>query len=245
MIRRDYLKMLALGAGATVLPSFTQAEKLTMQSRWEGKNILFQGDSITDAGRDKDNLNPNAARALGTGYSFHAASNLLRTNPQSDFQIFNRGISGHKVFQLRDRWDVDCINLKPDLLSILIGVNDFWHKLSNGYQGTIEIYENDFRALLNRTLEALPNVKIIICEPFIVEGGTAITDEWTPEFFEYQVVSKKLAKEFNTGSVPFQAYFNKALEEAPASYWCPDGVHPSIPGAVLMSEAWIETFKRM
>lgn len=237
--------MLALGAGAGFLPSLTQAEKLAIETKWAGKNILFQGDSITDAGRDKENQNPNSPWALGRGYSFHAASNLLRSNPQSDFQIYNRGISGHKVFQLRDRWDADCLDLKPDLLSILIGVNDFWHKLSHGYEGTIEIYENDFRALLKRTVEALPNVKIIICEPFIVKGGTAITEEWTPDFFEYQVVSKRLATEFNTGYVPFQAYFDKALEEAPASYWCPDGVHPSIPGAVLMAEAWLETFKRM
>ena len=242
MIRREYLKMIAMGAGATALTGFKSSE-LAENFSWDGRNILFQGDSITDAGRNRENSNPNSGNALGAGYSLFATANLLEAHPDADFQIYNRGISGNKVFQLQERWEQDCIELEPDLLSILIGVNDFWHTLSFDYEGTVEVYENDLRSLISETLDKLPNLKIIICEPFIVEGGTAITEEWYPSFSEYQKVSKKLSVEFNTGFVPFQAYFDKALEEAPASYWCPDGVHPSIAGSQLMAYAWLKTFK--
>src|SRR5690606_9088299 len=95
--------------------------------------ILFQGDSITDAGRDKENQSPNNNRALGSGYAFLAAAKLLHDHAAQHPVIYNRGISGNKVHQLADRWDADCIALKPDILSILIGVNDYWHTLNGNY----------------------------------------------------------------------------------------------------------------
>ncbi len=216
-----------------------------MAERWTGKRVLFQGDSITDAGRDRELSEPNHPRALGGGYAFHTAANLLRTNIPFELEVFNRGISGNKVFQLQERWQEDCLDLEPDLLSILIGVNDFWHSKSHEYEGTVETYENDYRRLLERTLEARPSIAIMIGEPFLVEGGTALQEGWEEEFSAYREAALKLAREFNTGFVPYQSYFDKALVDAPVSYWCPDGVHPSIPGAVVMAEAWLETFKFM
>jgi lysophospholipase L1-like esterase len=94
-------------------------------------------------------------------------------------KFFNRGISGSKVYQLAERWQVDCLDLKPNVLSILIGVNDFWHKQKMQYDGTLEKYESDYRALVKRTKSALPDVKLIICEPFLLNFG-AVDDSWFP-----------------------------------------------------------------
>ena len=103
---------------------------------------------------------PNNPSALGSGYSMLAGAALLEKFPTLDLKIHNRGVSGNKVYQLAERWDKDCLDLKPDVLSILIGVNDIWHKLTGNYNGTVEIYRKDFIALLERTKKALPDVKI-------------------------------------------------------------------------------------
>jgi lysophospholipase L1-like esterase len=171
-----------------------------------------------------------------------AAAELLNKYPEKNLTIYNRGISGNKVFQLAERWDTDAIGLKPDVISILIGVNDYWHMLKNSYKGTLEIYRNDYRALLNRTKTALPNVKLVVGEPFAILG-TAVNQSWFPAFAEYQAAAKDIAKEFDAAFVPYQKVFDKALKVAPGSYWAPDGVHPSIAGAKLMAEAWLETVK--
>ena len=114
----------------------------------KGDVILFQGDSITDAGREKNRELPNNIRSFGAGYAFISASEMLRNMADQNLVIYNRGISGNKVYQLAERWQKDCLDLKPNVLSILIGVNDYWHKRNGDYDGTPEIYENDFRELL-------------------------------------------------------------------------------------------------
>jgi lysophospholipase L1-like esterase len=205
--------------------------------------ILFQGDSITDAGRDRSKYYANETAGMGSGYVFQIVAHLLGTLPDKQWRYYNRGISGNKVFQLDERWDDDCLQLKPDVLSILIGVNDFWHTLNN-YNGTVQVYENDFRKLLDRTLETLPGVKLIIGEPFTVKGGSAIDDRWFPEFPKYQEAARQIANEYKTSFIQYQQIFDQALENAPASYWCPDGVHPSMAGAYLMKEAWLKALDK-
>ena len=101
----------------------------------KGSTILFQGDSITDAGRERGAYYANDYGGMGQGYVRHIVTELLAKHPDKDLKIYNRGISGHKVYQLRDRWEDDCMMLKPDILSILIGVNDHWHTLSGRYGG--------------------------------------------------------------------------------------------------------------
>jgi len=120
-----------------------------------------------------------------TGYVYSIATQLLVDRAGDGLKIYNRGISGNKVFQLADRWDKDCLELKPDIVSILIGVNDIWHTLNGNYNGTVEKYEKDYRALLNRTRKALPNVQLVICEPFVLRCG-AVNDKWFPEFDRYR-----------------------------------------------------------
>jgi lysophospholipase L1-like esterase len=208
----------------------------------EGDVILFQGDSITDAGRKKD---PGAAAvanshtALGNGYAWLTAVELLVDRPDQMLKIFNRGISGNKVFQLADRWQADCLDLKPNLLSILVGVNDYWHTLDPklGYKGTVEIYERDYRALIERTKQALPEVKLVICEPFVLRCG-AVTEKWFPEFDRYRVAAKRVARDSRATFVPFQAMFEEAVKYAPPESWAGDGVHPTPAGAALMAHFW-------
>lgn len=246
--RRKFLHNAVIGTmGLSAIPSILAAAeqgKGKQKSRGILLNtndvILFQGDSITDAGRDKASLNANDQRALGGGYAFLAAAELLNSKATYDLKIHNKGISGNKVFQLAERWQVDCIDINPNILSILIGVNDFWHKLDKKYDGTIDIYEKDFRNLLTISKLTLPNVKLVIGEPFAVLGCKAVNEKWFPEFDAYRAVAKKLAGEFNAIFIPYHSIFEEAAKVAPATYWTGDGVHPSIAGAKLMSAAWIK-----
>ena len=241
--RRNFLKKSTLAAGLPLIgsaPKVSNKEASLYTKINKGDTILFQGDSITDSAREKEREMPNDPNSLGKGYAFLAAAHLLKTLPQHHLNIYNRGISGNKVYQLADRWDKDALDLKPDWISILIGVNDYWHMLDGNYDGTLEMYENDYRKLLQRTKDTLPNVKIIICEPFIIPGTTAVDESWVEPFEKYQTAAKKLALEFNAFWIPFQEVYDKALIDAPASYWIPDGVHPSISGSQLMADAWIK-----
>ena len=176
--RRNFFKMAGLGTAAVAgLPALTNScttdpnkDRAYKDFFSPGDIILFQGDSITDAGRDKKNQNPNNGRAFGRGYANLIASRLLEEMPEKDLTFYNRGISGNKVYQLAERWQEDCLDLKPDILSILIGVNDYWHFRQGRYDGTPGIYETDYRKLLNRTFEALPGLKLLICQPFILSN---------------------------------------------------------------------------
>lgn len=205
--------------------------------------ILFQGDSITDASRKKDNNEPNAPAALGSGYAMLAASELLHKHADKNLKIYNRGISGNKVYQLAERWEKDALELKPNVLSILIGVNDFWHMLEGRYNGTIKTYQDDFRSLLNRTKEKLPDLKLIIGEPFAVTGIKAVNEKWFPAFDEYRNAAREIAKEHNAVFIPYQSIYDKAQKAAPGNYWTGDGVHPTLAGAQLMAHAWLQAVK--
>jgi len=240
--RRKFIAQSSLAMG---LPMMTMAHKPNffkdLQTKFKtGDTILFQGDSITDAGREKKKQLSNNASSFGAGYAFLAASHLLDAHPDKGLNIYNRGISGNKVYQLQDRWQEDALDLKPNWVSILIGVNDYWHKVKHGYEGTVEIYENDLRALVKQTKEALPGVRMVLCEPFILPNTSAVEQSWVVPFSEYQQAAHKIAKEFTTLWVPFQSVFNQALAQAKETYWAPDGVHPSMAGSQLMAQAWLE-----
>ncbi len=164
---------------------------------------------------------------------------MLVDYPDAKLKVFNRGNSGNKVHQLAERWQTDCLDLKPDVLSILIGVNDFWHTQSGNYKGTVEVYEKDYRALLTRTKKALPKVKLILCEPFVLKCG-AVNDKWFPEFDRYRAAARRISEDFKTAFVPFQTIFDQAVAYAPAAHWAGDGVHPSAAGASLMAHHWLQ-----
>lgn len=247
--RRDFLKKgVMAGVGAMLIPELAKAvvtehtsvhaPKIALK---KNSVILFQGDSITDAGRDKTNNVCNSFPMLGNGYSLFIAGQLLVKEASKQLKIYNRGISGNKVYQLRERWEPECLSYQPEVVSILIGVNDYWHTLTGGYKGTVKVYEDDYRDLLKYTKEKLPGVQLVICEPFALRGGSAIDEpRWYPMFDEYRAVARKLSEEFKTVFVPFQAGFDAAVKQAPARYWSPDGVHPDLPGRQLMANMWLE-----
>ena len=245
--RRDFIKSIsaaAIGATALTVSGCSTAVNTSASSKQsliqKGDTILFQGDSITDASRDRKSQDiPNDHRTMGRGYALLATTQLLAERPNEGLKVYNRGNSGFKVFQLASTWDKNCLSIKPDVLSILIGVNDIWHTLNGKYDGTVEKYEKDYRDLLKRTLNELPKVKLVICEPFVLRCG-AVNDKWFPEFDHYRAVAKMMADEFNASFVPFQTMFDQALEKAPPAYWAKDGVHPSLAGAYLMAQEWLK-----
>ena len=249
--RRDFLKktVFAATAGLTASSLISSTGCSATQTSAHGpfklteKNniILFQGDSITDWGRTRSRENtPNDSQCLGSGYVLLTAAKILAEYPKDKPVIYNRGISGNKVFQLAERWDKDCISLKPALVSILVGVNDYWHTLTEKYNGTLETYQNDYRALLERTKKELPGVTLVICEPFVLKCGS-VTQGWFPAFDGYRAAAKNLAEEFKTIFVPLQSTFDEAVKNAPPQYWTIDGVHPTVAGACLMAKTWLKT----
>lgn len=247
--RRNFIKNAALGGIAPwcipkIVSSAFAEEKVKKVSLDKNDVILFQGDSITDFHRKRSDNNYNSPEALGIGYAAHTATELLFRYPEDQFKIYNRGVSGNVVPQLAARWDKDCFVLQPDVLSILIGVNDYWHTLVDNYKGTLATYRHDYRALLDRTKQKLPDVKLIIGEPYAIPGVKAVDQSWFPAFDGYRQVAKEIAEEFGAVFIPYQSIYNKALKLAPGSYWTLDGVHPAMAGAGLMAHAWLEAVKR-
>ncbi len=253
--RRKFLQRITAATLAALGGSFYSSSTLTATPHQveshsypaipEDGVVVFQGDSITDAGRDREHTAPNGQRGLGPGYVLLAAAELLGALPEKNLRCYNRGISGNKVFQLAIRWEEDCIQLQPDILSILIGVNDFWHALTHGYDGTSETYEQDFRALLDRTKEVLPDVQLIIGEPFALPEGSAVDESWFPTFRRYQEAARNIASDYKATFIEYQSVFNEASRHAPQTYWSADGVHPSTAGCYLMARAWLRTLQSM
>ncbi|WP_176012792.1 SGNH/GDSL hydrolase family protein [Victivallis sp. Marseille-Q1083] len=205
--------------------------------------IVFQGDSVTDCGRSYEAKEAN--QGLGGGYPLLAAGRLLRELPAKNLRCYNRGISGNRVVDLYARWKIDTLNLKPDFISILIGVNDIWHEFANHNGVETERFERVYRELLSWTLEVLPSVRLLLIEPFALECG-AVSAAWRPELAGKQQVVRKLAAEFKTLFLPAQELLNAAVKEAPSSgpeYWLADGVHPTIAGHTVLADAWCELVK--
>ena len=205
-----------------------------------GMVVLFQGDSITDCGRDRAATEPNRAAALGTGYPLAIAEQHLAARPDAGLRFFNRGISGNKVPDLESRWQADTLDLKPDVLSVLVGVNDLWHKLSGRYDGTVEQYETGCAALLERTRRALPGVRLVVLEPFVLRTG-AVTDAWFPEFDQRRAAAARVAAGARATFVPLQAMFERLSLQAPPEYWAEDGVHPTVAGHGAIAQLWMQS----
>ena len=205
------------------------------------KIILF-GDSITDMGRDR--TSDMGAFSFGHGYSNIIASQLLKSNPLR-YEIYNRGISGDRIVDLYARIKRDVWNIQPNVLSILIGVNDVWHDLGENPNGVdIVRYEKVYRTIIEGTKERLPDVKFILCEPFVLKG--AATEEHYADFLkvkDYAKVVKRLAEEYSLYFLPLQKILDEAAEKFGADKFLYDGVHPSLAGAGLIADAWLNLFR--
>ncbi len=205
--------------------------------------VLFQGDSITDAGRDRALGSGcggiNSPAGLGQGYAMLAAARCLADRPGDRLQFLNRGISGNRVVDLYARWKVDALNLRPTVISILIGVNDTWHHFTSDNGVEPERYEQVYRMLLQWTRQVLPAVRLILCEPFVLNCG-AVTEPWLHEMEKRQRIVRELSDAFDATFVPFQQTFDLAAEQAPPEYWAADGVHPTAAGHHRMAQTWLE-----
>ena len=239
--RREFLKKtMALSVAAAFAPQLihaaTNEEKITKKG--DGFTFLFQGDSITDGNRTR---NTDWNHVMGHGYQYIIASKLWYDFPKKGFHFFNRGISGNKITDLTARWQKDTLDIKPDVLSILIGINDTAAFIDGKNGFSVEQYESGYRSLLQQTKEQLPNVEFVLCEPFILPVGKA-KDKWdlySTEVKKRQEVVLRLSEEYNAVFVPFQSAFNKALSKAPADYWIWDGIHPMPAGHELMAREWM------
>ena len=202
--------------------------------------IVFFGDSITDMGRSRE----ADGVYLGNGYVFFISGDLKRGDPS--IETINRGISGNRVVDLYARIKSDVWNLKPDVLSILIGVNDVWHEIvkNNGVelQRFIKVYD----MLIEDTLKVLPNVKIMLLEPFVL-SGMATKDNYE-QFFtvrEYANAVKELAKKHNLTFVPLQQAFDQASSKTNVENYLYDGVHPDVAGARLIADEWLKAYSKI
>lgn len=201
--------------------------------------ILFQGDSITDTQRNREISQPNHSYALGNGYANHIASTLLYRYPTLNLRFYNRGISGNRVVDLYARWRIDAINLCPTVISILIGVNDTWHRFGSDNGVEVERYAQVYRMLLEYTRTQLPATKLILCEPFVLPCGV-VQPAWQEEMAARQEVVGTLATDFGATFVPFQSAFDEVANTPSPAYWLVDGVHPTPAGHHLMAEKWMQ-----
>ena len=203
--------------------------------------ILFYGDSITDMGRHRE-LNEHGF-GYGVGYVNSVASTLKYENPEK-YEIINRGVSGNRIVDLYARIKIDVWNHNPDVISVLIGVNDVWHEIFHGNGVELDRFDKVYRMMLDDTKAKLPNVKFILCEPFVLPGS--VTDERYEEFCEvkkYAAVVKKIAEDYGAGFVSLQDKFDEAAAKHGPKYYLYDGVHPDVAGGKLIAEEWLKVFR--
>jgi lysophospholipase L1-like esterase len=210
----------------------------------EGARIVFQGDSITDGGHGQDPAHKD--HFLGDGYAFLIAARIGADSPGLNLTFVNRGHSGNTVADLAARWQRDTIDLRPDVLSILIGVNDVWRSLRERRDIPFAQVESTYDKLLSDTLTALPNVKIVLGEPFIEPGfeNKAEWDRWEAEIQKMRGIVERLAAKYGLPMVHYQRMFDEACRRAPPDYWIFDGVHPLYAGHQLMADEWLRTVSR-
>lgn len=204
--------------------------------------ILFQGDSITDADRSRED-----STRLGRGYPLLVEAALGLEEPDKH-EFINRGISGNRIVDLYARIKCDIINLKPDVMSILIGVNDVWHEIGESPNGvSADKFFKIYSMLIEEIKEALPSIKIMILEPFVLEACST-TEHW--EFFKTEVskraeASRKIAEKYSLPFIPLQAGFDELAKKAPNSYWLGDGVHPTAKGHEFIKSQWLKAYKEI
>ena len=201
--------------------------------------ILFQGDSITDVGRDRANIN-----STGCGYPLLVKAMLGCENP-GEYEFVNKGVSGNRIVDLYARIKCDIINLKPDFMSILIGVNDVWHENHENPNGIDnEKFFKIYDMLIEEIKEALPNIKIMILEPFVLHGTATdpFWDKFSTEVPKRAEKAKLIAQKYNLKFVELQNKFDEAAKAAPDSYWLHDGVHPTAMGHEIIKKEWLKAF---
>lgn len=206
--------------------------------------ILFQGDSITDAGRERAEETLN----LGNGYVNLIAARLMCDNPE--IEVINRGIAGNRIADMYGRWQEDTLNIDYDVLSIMCGINDVGFDLRLGRGSDVNRFEFIYDRMIYEAMEKHPNSKLIICEPYLMklkkeEAGNNIDianhwDMWYNRLMEERVVVKKLAEKYKANFVPFGEMFDEICKTEPAIRFTQDGIHATPAGNEMMARKWLE-----
>ncbi len=203
-------------------------------------DIVLLGDSITDMGRNRNDL--TGAFAYGNGYPFYVEGELSTKTPKKH-TVYNMGISGNRIVDVYARIKSDCWNLQPDVVSMLIGINDIWHELNHDNGVDIERFMRFYEMLIEDTKTRFPNVKFILLEPFVLKGeATAEKLDGFMEVKQYAKRIKALAAEKGCSFVPLQEKFDALAAEYGAEHWLYDGVHPTLAGSKIIAEAWLKAF---
>jgi lysophospholipase L1-like esterase len=246
--RRSFIKKSALAgiaAGCLNLQETLTASETALKnsSLKKGAVFLFQGDSITDGNRGR-NEDPN--HIMGHGFAFSIAGRIGADYPEKNYRFFNRGISGNKIIDLEKRWQTDTLDLQPDVLSILIGINDSTSVVNGRHPVvTTSEYEETYNSLLEQTLKTFPQILPVLCEPFILNVGK-VADNWKKyheDVVQRQTIVRELSKKYQAVFISFQEVFNEACKKAPAEYWIWDGIHPTVAGHEIMAREWLKQVK--
>lgn len=194
--------------------------------------VLFQGDSITDAGWDR-----NYPQNMGFGYATMAAGLFMSRYPELNVTFMNRGISGNRAVDLQARWKHDCIALRPTVISIMIGINDTWRRFDSNDPTSIDTYENAYRSVLVQAREEL-KARFVLIEPFVLPVPRDRL-QWRVDLDPRIGVVRKLAAEFGAVLVPMDGIFAQAASLREPAYWAEDGVHPTVAGHALIARSWL------
>ena len=198
-----------------------------------GQRLVFIGDSITDAGRRQPGTQP-----YGNGYVHLARAFLVARYPALGLDITNQGIGGNTVRDLDQRWEQDVVALRPDWLSVKIGINDVWRTVAGRHKEAVplEEYVATYERLLARARDAT-GARLILMEPYVIEADRA--DRFRALIDQYLPVVHRLAEQFGAILIRTQAAFDEALLAQPAAYWAEDRVHPNAPGHAVIARAWL------
>lgn len=195
--------------------------------------ILFQGDSITDAGRDRSNPD-----SLGNGYAYLIAARLLADFPELALRFVNRGISGNRSADLVKRWHEDCLAVRPSVLSIMIGINDTWRRYDSASPTSADEYRTNLETLLTKS-RAVGITQVVLLEPFVL-ATPPDRKAWREDLDPKIAAARDLAAEFRTEYVPLDGLLNAAAIATEPADWAPDGVHPSLAGHQFIADRWLE-----
>jgi lysophospholipase L1-like esterase len=198
----------------------------------ENDLILFQGDSITDCGRSREN-----DRNLGGGYASILAAILGAKYPEMNLRFLNRGISGHRAADLEKRWKADGIDLHPEVVSILIGINDTWRRYDRNMPTSAEDFEASYRTILRQTKDA--GARIVMLEPFLLPVPPDRI-AWREDLDPKIAAVRRLACEFADAYVPLDGIFAAAAIQREHKFWAEDGVHPTAAGHALIANSWMD-----
>ena len=201
--------------------------------------LIFQGDSITDAGRDKRNYHD-----LGSGYPKYAAEFVREARPDIEFEFINFGISGNRTGELFDRLYKDGIELQPDVISILIGINDVWHRYGPSHIATTDAQiALNYREILKR-LKRETNAKIVMLSPYLLDAEAV--DYMKEDLKTVLPIIRELAEEFADVYIPLDELFDEAMKTQPSPlYYSADGVHPNANGAEFIGKCYAEAVNKL